>query len=208
MRTALFIQKGCIFITKNLQAKTQGPSPGELARLISGAQKRDQACIDELCLCFRPLIYKEGRRQSVYNALGEDGVNIAWVIFLKFIYRYNGADYENLPGLIRCHLRYELLHAVQRQGAVWDGELNTDIAYNSDADCTEGEDTLQCSLDNIALAQAMSCLPVRHNEIIKRFYINKEKAADIASAVKISERKVFYLKKRILKSLHHQLLVT
>ena len=67
------------------------------------AQRFEQPAIDKLCADFTPLINKEAHRQSVFNALGEDAVNIAWEIFLEFIHSYKGNNYRLLPGLIQKH---------------------------------------------------------------------------------------------------------
>ena len=58
------------------------------------AQRFEQPAIDKLCADFTPLINKEAHRQSVFNALGEDAVNIAWEIFLEFIHSYKGNNYR------------------------------------------------------------------------------------------------------------------
>lgn len=192
VRTDIFIQKGCIFITKNLQSKTQGPSPSELARLISGAQKRDQSCIDALCLFFQPLIYKEGRRQTVYNALGEDGVNIAWVIFLKFIYRYNGADYENLPGLIRCHLRYELLHAMQQQGEVWDSEELSTMEEGTAASTVAAEDINSRILTRLSFAQEIKTLSPACRKVWHMVYVANHNNSVAAALLNCTEGNIRY----------------
>lgn len=55
--------------------------------LVCRAQNDEQVAIDELCQIFKPLIYSEAKRQTVYNVLGEDAVNTAWTIFLNFIKR-------------------------------------------------------------------------------------------------------------------------
>ena len=76
---------------------------------------QDADALARLCTAFTPLILKEAHYPSVFDALGEDAVNTAWVIFLEFIKKYNGRDFRHLPGLIQCHLRYELLHSVIKQ---------------------------------------------------------------------------------------------
>ena len=81
------------------------------------AQRFEQPAIDKLCADFTPLINKEAHRQSVFNALGEDAVNIAWEIFLEFIHSYKGNNYRLLPGLIQKHLHYRLLDRLHQKAA-------------------------------------------------------------------------------------------
>lgn len=164
--------KGAIFITLRKSNKSQGLSPETLRQLICGAQCNVQQDIDALCHAFRPLIYKEGRRQTVYNALGEDAVSIAWVIFLKFIRRYNGCDYKNLPGLVRCHLRYELLHAVQKQGAMWDNEDLSTMEEGTEASGVPAKDDIGAFLLNNALAKSIASLTSKQRMVVQHMFYN------------------------------------
>lgn len=82
----------------------------ELQELVEKAQAYDQQAIDALCAVFAPLICKECAVSYVQSALRADAQNIAWEIFLDFIYHYDGTDYKRLPGFIKMHLHYSLLH--------------------------------------------------------------------------------------------------
>ncbi|WP_443682030.1 helix-turn-helix domain-containing protein, partial [Phascolarctobacterium succinatutens] len=57
----------------------------EFKELVHSAQKGDREAINVLCAAFKPLIYKEAYRYEVREALGEDAVNTAWLIFLEQI---------------------------------------------------------------------------------------------------------------------------
>ncbi len=133
---------------------------------MGAARQGSKAALAELCLAFRPLILKESHYTHVYNALGEDAVNIAWLIFLTFIRRYNGCDYLHLPGLIRCHLRYELLHAVQRKGSIWEHEEPGNAAE-------QGGDSSDLTrlLQRLSLEQAIATLPVRQQAVIRQRFL-------------------------------------
>lgn len=86
-----------------------------LCQLVRGAQENDQKAIDELCNRFIPLIKKVAGNSYYKDHLGEDAVNIAWVIFLEFIKKYKGNDFLHLPGLLQIHLRYKLLRICKHQ---------------------------------------------------------------------------------------------
>lgn len=121
-------------------------------------------------MAFRPLILRESKREAVYNALGEDAVSIGWEIFLRFIRRYNGADYANLPGLIRYHLHYELLHAVQRQGALWDSEELCSMDEGTAAASVAAEDAIGRFIFNNALARGMERLTEKQRTVLQHIY--------------------------------------
>ena len=105
----------------------------EFKELVHSAQKGDREAINTLCNAFKPLIYKEAYRYEVREALGEDAVNTAWLIFLEQIKKYKGRDFGHLPGLLQYHVHYGLLHKFTRGKSVKD-------CYYLDAE-EEGEET-------------------------------------------------------------------
>lgn len=105
----------------------------EFKELVHSAQKGDREAINTLCNAFKPLIYKEAYRYEVREALGEDAVNAAWLIFLEQIKKYEGRDFGHLPGLLQYHVHYGLLHKFTRGKSVKD-------CYYLDAE-EEGEET-------------------------------------------------------------------
>ena len=92
----------------------------EFKELVLSAQKGDREAINTLCNAFKPLIYKEAYRYEVREALGEDAINTAWLIFLEQIKKYEGRDYGHLPGLLQYHVHYGLLQKVTRRKSVKD----------------------------------------------------------------------------------------
>ena len=113
----------------------------EFKELVLSAQKGDRKAIDTLCNAFKPLIYKEAYRYEIREALGEDSVNAAWLIFLEQIKKYEGRDFGHLPGLLQYHVHYGLLHKFTRGKSVKD-------CYYLDAE-EEGEETQIVDKDNV-----------------------------------------------------------
>ena len=113
----------------------------EFKELVHSAQKGDREAINVLCTAFKPLIYKEAYRYEVREALGEDAVNTAWLIFLEQIKKYDGRDFGHLPGLLQYHIHYGLLHKFTRGKSVKD-------CYYLDAE-EEGEETQIADKDNV-----------------------------------------------------------
>ena len=54
------------------------------------------------------------------EALGEDAINTAWLIFLEQIKKYEGRDFGHLPGLLQYHVHYGLLQKITRRKSVKD----------------------------------------------------------------------------------------
>lgn len=92
----------------------------EFKELVLSAQQGDCKAIDTLCNAFKPLIYKEAYRYEIREALGEDSVNIAWLIFLELIKRYKDRDFGHLPGLLQYHVHYGLMQKITRRKSVKD----------------------------------------------------------------------------------------
>ena len=113
----------------------------EFKELVHSAQKGDREAINTLCNAFKPLIYKEAYRYEVREALGEDSVNAAWLIFLEQIKKYEGRDFGHLPGLLQYHVHYGLLHKFTRGKSVKD-------CYYLDAE-EEGDETQIADKDNV-----------------------------------------------------------
>ena len=105
----------------------------EFKELVHSAQNGDREAINTLCNAFKPLIYKEAYRYEVREALGEDAINTAWLIFLEQIKKYEGRDFGHLPGLLQYHVHYGLLQKFTRGKSVKD-------CYYLDAE-EEGEET-------------------------------------------------------------------
>ena len=112
----------------------------EFKELVHSAQNGDREAINTLCNAFKPLIYKEAYRYEVREALGEDAVNTAWLIFLEQIKKYDGRDFGHLPGLLQYHVHYGLLHKFTRGKSVKD-------CYYLDAE--ENEETQIADKDNV-----------------------------------------------------------
>ena len=113
----------------------------EFKELVHSAQKGDREAINVLCTAFKPLIYKEAYRYEVREALGEDAVNTAWLIFLEQIKKYEGRDFGHLPGLLQYYIHYGLLHKFTRGKSVKD-------CYYLDAE-EEGEETQIADKNNV-----------------------------------------------------------
>lgn len=134
--------------------------------MVHSAQKGNREAINVLCTAFKPLIYKEAYRYEVREALGEDAVNTAWLIFLEQIKKYDGRDFGHLPGLLQYHVHYGLLHKFTRGKSVKD-------CYYLDAE-EEGEgmqiaekfDAIAQMEDNQAMQFAFKRLTDKQRNII------------------------------------------
>lgn len=173
-----------------------------LQKLIMLAQERNRQAIDELCLKFKPLIYREARRETVYRALGEDAVNIAWEIFLRFIYQYRGSDYVHLPGLIQCHVHFGLINYIKKQGLIWDNEVVL-------SDCAKenllSDNTIEDLTLRITVEQLLNTLTPIQRNVLRNLYFNNANFTETGKLFNFSRKSAARYKLRSLKALKNQI---
>ena len=159
----------------------------EFKELVHSAQKGDREAINVLCTAFKPLIYKEAYRYEVREALGEDAVNTAWLIFLEQIKKYDGRDFGHLPGLLQYHVHYGLLHKFTRGKSVKD-------CYYLDAE-EEGEKTqIAEKFDAIAQMEDNQAMQLAFKRLTdkQRNIINAMQEPDMTIKKYSEEHKISY----------------
>ena len=159
----------------------------EFKELVHSAQNGDREAINILCNAFKPLIYKEAYRYEVREALGEDAVNTAWLIFLEQIKKYDGRDFGHLPGLLQYHVHYGLLHKFTRGKSVKD-------CYYLDAE-EEGEETqIAEKFDAIAQMEDNQAMQLAFKRLTdkQRNIINAMQEPDMTIKKYSEEHKISY----------------
>ena len=139
----------------------------EFKELVHSAQKGDREAINTLCNAFKPLIYKEAYRYEVREALGEDAVNTAWLIFLEQIKKYKDRDFGHLPGLLQYHVHYGLLHKFTRGKSVKDCYYLNAEEEGDGMQIAEKFDAIAQMEDNQAMQFAFKRLTDKQRNIIK-----------------------------------------
>ena len=138
----------------------------EFKELVHSAQNGDREAINTLCNAFKPLIYKEAYRYEVREALGEDAVNTAWLIFLEQIKKYDGRDFGHLPGLLQYHVHYGLLHKFTRGKSVKDCYYLDAVEEGDGMQIAEKFDAIAQMEDNQAMQLAFKRLTDKQRNII------------------------------------------
>lgn len=138
----------------------------EFKELVHSAQKGDREAINVLCTAFKPLIYNEAYRYEVREALGEDAVNTAWLIFLEQIKKYDGRDFGHLPGLLQYHVHYGLLHKFTRGKSVKDCYYLDAEEEGDGMQIAEKFDAIAQMEDNQAMQLAFKRLTDKQRNII------------------------------------------
>lgn len=129
----------------------------ELRELVTSAQHGNSQAIEQLCTAFKPLIYKEAYRYEIRKALGEDAINIAWLIFLEKIKSYKDRDFGHLPGLLQYHVHFGLLHKFTRGKSVKDCYY-LDAEENEETQIADKKNDIDQLVYNQLLSEAMKKL--------------------------------------------------
>lgn len=178
----------------------------ELQQLLPLAQAYDQAAIDAICKAFEPLIYKEALRPYVRDTFGEDAINMAWEIFLEFIYKYNGHNFRHLPGLLQCHLRYELLHKIQRQTSITDYDsLNAAAEDNNSALLADTTDPISSFELRFLLERALRKLTQQQRKVFVATQLRGLSLKEYSQGQGVSFKTVYLHKQRALTNLQKML---
>lgn len=138
----------------------------EFKELVHSAQNGDREAINTLCNAFKPLIYKEAYRYEVREALGEDAINTAWLIFLEQIKKYKDRDFGHLPGLLQYHVHYGLLHKFTRGKSVKDCYYLDAEEEGDGMQIAEKFDAIAQMEDNQAMQLAFKRLTDKQRNII------------------------------------------
>ncbi len=166
----------------------------ELQELVEKAQAYNQQAIDALCAVFAPLICKECAVSYVQSALGADAQNIAWEIFLDFIYHYDGTDYKRLPGFIKMHLHYSLLHQC-------DTCKNVEMPSISDDEILEIPDKNTHYEMSCEVQDALNHLTAKQRAVIEAVYFQGYTLKEYAALQDISCQGISLLKTKALNNL-------
>ena len=168
-----------------------------LQTLITAAQSGDKAALLQLCEDFKPLLQSEARREMFYRSLGKDAEGIAALTFIELVLKYNGADFENWPGLARCKVHFALFDAMQKQGRIWENEAQIDTGSEAGIDLldtglanTEPLDELARLLLSLELQEALRQLSVEQQQILTLLFLDDLKPKEVAGRLGCSVRNI------------------
>ena len=168
-----------------------------LQTLITAAQSGDKAALLQLCEDFKPLLQSEAHREMFYRSLGKDAEGIAALTFIELVLKYNGADFENWPGLARCKVHFALFDAMQKQGRIWENEAQIDTGSEAGIDLldtgladTARLDELARLLLSLELQEALRQLSAEQQQILTLLFLDDLKPKEVAGRLGCSVRNI------------------
>lgn len=149
-----------------LDEEAEHPLETYFREKLQAAQNNDQAAIDKLCDIFQPLILKEAHHSNIYGALGEDAENVAWVIFLEIMHRYDKNSYRYFPGFVKTCLHFRLLDSLHQEGCLYDC-----VALDGGEDfadtLTDGVNKIDHKIASLSFDQVFRKLTKAQREVIE-----------------------------------------
>ena len=189
-------------VANDAQQAESNEQANKLKALITAAQNGDTKALEDLCIMFEPLFRKEMKREIFYNSIGlEEGLSLARLRFIEIIMSYNGADFTNLPGYIRCRIHFALYDEMKKS---WERQ-NNEAALPAD----DGEANISALGDNviereelaILLELALKKLNEKQRKTIKALYFEGYTGKEVAAKQKITPAMVSKNHKQALKNL-------
>ena len=181
--------------------KTKNLSTEELKQLLPEARAGNPLAIARLCQGFAPLIFKLSYRPTVYNVLGDDAENTAWLWFLEFIKSYQGDKFGRFPGLVRRYLIFKFVRLMQQQGTQWDKEIFSETPLSENPLGSEEDDNYLRVLNSLALKQEFKRLTPKQQFILQRYFGKEQSQQEIAEFCNCSVRNVGYHKDMAVKQI-------
>ena len=132
-----------------------------------------------------------------YRSLGKDAEGIAALTFIELVLKYNGADFENWPGLARCKVHFALFDAMQKQGRIWENEAQIDTGSEAGIDLldtgladTARLDELAQLLLSLELQEALRQLSAEQQQILTLLFLDDLKPKEVAGRLGCSVRNI------------------
>ena len=174
----------------------------KLKALVTAAQNGSTQALEELCIMFEPLFRKEMKREIFYNSIGfEEGLSLARLRFIEIVMSYNGADFTNLPGYIRCRIHFALYDEMKK---AWECQNNEAALPVDDGEANIsalGEDIIEREELAILLELALKKLNEKQRKTIKALYFEGYTGKEVAEKQKITPAMVSKNHKQALKNL-------
>ena len=184
-------------IPKTITRERLTPQAQLTKELITAAQNGDKAALEQLCLDYEPLFRKEMRRDIFYKALGfDEGLSLARLKFIELVLTYNGADFVNFPGYVRCRIHYALVKKI------WTDENKKAPLPDGEAEGAEfSNDVIEREELSILLKLALNKLTAKQRQTIEALYINGYSGREAAELLNCSPAMVTKHHKQALKNL-------
>ena len=155
---------------------------------------------------YQPLVFREAMKYGLQEAVTLDLIQEGTVGLMEAVERYDPSLGVAFSLYALHRVRGRMLNFLRKNGAevlLEDGEEET--VFLTEAIPDTAFESADKSVLNMAVSHAVSRLPLKEQDVIRRVYLNEQTAAETANAMDVSTAYVYRLEKRGIRRLRGML---
>lgn len=155
---------------------------------------------------YQPLVFREAMKYGLQEAVTLDLIQEGTVGLMEAVERYNPSLGVAFSLYALHRVRGRMLNFLRKNGAevlLEDGE--EEKVFLTEAIPDTAFESADKSVLNMAVSHAVSRLPLKEQDVIRRVYLNEQTAAETADAMDVSTAYVYRLEKRGIRRLRGML---
>lgn len=155
---------------------------------------------------YQPLVFREAMKYGLQEAVTLDLIQEGTVGLMEAVERYDPSLCVAFSLYALHRVRGRMLNFLRKNGAemlLEDGE--EEKVFLTEAIPDTAFESADKSVLNMAVSHAVSRLPLKEQDVIRRVYLNEQTAAETADAMDVSTAYVYRLEKRGIRRLRGML---
>lgn len=155
---------------------------------------------------YQPLVFREAMKYGLQEAVTLDLIQEGTVGLMEAVERFDPSQGVAFSLYALHRVRGRMLNFLRRNGSevlLDDGE--EEIVFLTEAIPDTAFESADKSVLNMAVSHAVSRLPVKEQDVIRRVYLNEQTAQETAHAMDVSTAYVYRLEKRGIRRLRGML---
>lgn len=155
---------------------------------------------------YQPLVFREAMKYGLQEAVTLDLIQEGTVGLMEAVERYDPSLGVAFSLYALHRVRGRMLDFLRKNGAevlLEDGE--EEKVFLTEAIPDTAFESADKSVLNMAVSHAVSRLPLKEQDVIRRVYLNEQTAAETADAMDVSTAYVYRLEKRGIRRLRGML---
>ena len=155
---------------------------------------------------YQPLVFREAMKYGLQEAVTLDLIQEGTVGLMEAVERFDPSQGVAFSLYALHRVRGRMLNFLRRNGSevlLDDGE--EEKVFLTEAIPDTAFESADKSVLNMAVSHAVSRLPVKEQDVIRRVYLNEQTAQETANAMDVSTAYVYRLEKRGIRRLRGML---
>ena len=155
---------------------------------------------------YQPLVFREAMKYGLQEAVTLDLIQEGTVGLMEAVERFDPSQGVAFSLYALHRVRGRMLNVLRRNGSevlLDDGE--EEKVFLTEAIPDTAFESADKSVLNMAVSHAVSRLPVKEQDVIRRVYLNEQTAQETAHAMDVSTAYVYRLEKRGIRRLRGML---